>query len=140
MIANMVSALPTEDRVVPAQSRRNAADSRSGVMSASSRCLPGTVVASSRCRQTGAVACGKARPDARSLYHHLYKCCYNLRMTGTAPDPTEHSRWRPLRLLQTAMDADIARIYAEAQIGGLKPSYVMELLRLRARGPMTITE
>jgi DNA-binding MarR family transcriptional regulator len=56
------------------------------------------------------------------------------------PDPTEHSRWRPLRLLQAAMDADIGRIYAEAQIGGLKPSFVMELLRLHARGPMTITE
>ncbi len=55
-------------------------------------------------------------------------------------DPTEHSRWRPLRLLQEAMDADIAQIYAEAQIGGLKPSFVMELLRLHARGPMTITE
>lgn len=61
-------------------------------------------------------------------------------MTRTPPDPTEHSRWRPLRLLQAAIDADIARIYAEAQITGLKPSYVMELLRLRARGPMTITE
>lgn len=59
---------------------------------------------------------------------------------GKACDPTEHSRWRPLRLLQAAMDADIARIYAEAQIDGLKPSYVMELIRLHARGPMTITE
>src|SRR5262249_18887077 len=59
---------------------------------------------------------------------------------GNAPDPTEHSQWRPLRLLQAAMDADIARIYAEAQISGLKPSFVMELLRLHARGPMTITE
>jgi DNA-binding MarR family transcriptional regulator len=59
---------------------------------------------------------------------------------GSAPDPTEHSRWRPLRLLQAAMDDDIARIYAEAQIDGLKPSFVMELLRLHARGPMTITE
>jgi len=57
-----------------------------------------------------------------------------------APDPTEHSRWRPLRLLQAAMDADIARVYAEAQVDGLKPSFVMELLRLHARGPMTITE
>lgn len=37
------------------------------------------------------------------------------------------------------MDAEIGRIYAEAQIDGLKPSYVMELLRLNARGPMTIT-
>jgi DNA-binding MarR family transcriptional regulator len=59
---------------------------------------------------------------------------------GEAPDPTEHSRWRPLRLLQATMDADIARLYAEAQIDGLKPSFVMELIRLHARGPMTITE
>ncbi len=55
-------------------------------------------------------------------------------------DPTEHSRWRPLRLLQAAMDADIARLYVEARIDGLKPSFVMELIRLHARGPMTITE
>jgi len=56
------------------------------------------------------------------------------------PDPTEQSLWRPLRLLQAAMDADIARIYTEEQITGLTPSMVMELLRLHARGPMTITE
>jgi DNA-binding MarR family transcriptional regulator len=62
-------------------------------------------------------------------------------VTGSdIPDPTERSRWRPWRLLQAAMDAEIARAYDEAQIRGLKPSYVMELLRLRARGPMTITE
>jgi DNA-binding MarR family transcriptional regulator len=62
-------------------------------------------------------------------------------MTGiSVSDPTELSHWRPLRLLQAAMDADIARVYTEAQISGLKPSHVMELLRLHARGPMTITE
>lgn len=55
-------------------------------------------------------------------------------------DPTERSAWRPLRLLQSAMDADIARLYAEYQVGRLKPSWVMELLRLHAKGPMTITE
>jgi DNA-binding MarR family transcriptional regulator len=60
--------------------------------------------------------------------------------SGNAPDPTEQSRWRPWRLLQASMDADIARVYTEAQISGLKPSWVMELLRLHARGPMTITE
>ena len=59
---------------------------------------------------------------------------------GSVPDPSEESLWRPLRLLQAAMDADIARVYAEAQVSGLKPSYVLELLRLHARGPMTITE
>jgi DNA-binding MarR family transcriptional regulator len=56
-------------------------------------------------------------------------------------DPTEQGgAWRPLRILLAAMDADIARIYAEAQITGFTPSMVMELLRLHARGPMTITE
>jgi DNA-binding MarR family transcriptional regulator len=55
-------------------------------------------------------------------------------------DPTQTSQWRSLRLLQQAMDADIARIYAEAQIEGLKTNWVMELLRLHHSGPMTITE
>ena len=62
-------------------------------------------------------------------------------MTAERPvDPTEQSAWRPLRLLLAAMDGEIARIYAEAQIAGLTPSMVLELLRLHARGPMTITE
>jgi DNA-binding MarR family transcriptional regulator len=55
-------------------------------------------------------------------------------------DPTEHSLWRPMRLLFAAMDADIAAIYDAAHITGLKPSMVRELLRLHARGPMTVTE
>ena len=38
------------------------------------------------------------------------------------------------------MDADIAKVYAGARIDGLKPSFVLELLRLHASGPMTITE
>jgi DNA-binding MarR family transcriptional regulator len=62
-------------------------------------------------------------------------------MTDAGPaDPTEQSIWRPLRLLQQAMDAEIGRVYADAQISGLKPSWVMEILRLNARGAMTITE
>jgi len=62
-------------------------------------------------------------------------------MTGIGPaDPTQHSVWRPWRLLVQAMDNDIARVYAEAQISGVKTNWVMELLRLHARGPMTITE
>lgn len=59
---------------------------------------------------------------------------------GGALDPTQESRWRPLRLLLSAMDDDIGRLYAEARIDGLRPSHVLELLRLHARGPMTITE
>ncbi len=56
-------------------------------------------------------------------------------------DPTEQSLWRPLRLLLDAMDTEIAALYDEAGVEGMKPSYVMELLRLHHhRGPMTITE
>ena len=38
------------------------------------------------------------------------------------------------------MDADIGRVYSDRQIKGMKTSFVMELLRLHAKGPMTITE
>ena len=55
-------------------------------------------------------------------------------------DPTLRSAWRPLRELHSRMDADIARVYADAQLDDVKTSYVMELLRLDARGPMTIAE
>ncbi|MFI1097922.1 MarR family winged helix-turn-helix transcriptional regulator [Streptomyces sp. NPDC020917] len=57
-----------------------------------------------------------------------------------AADPTRQNLWRPLRLLQSSMDADIARIYREQRIEGLKPTFVMELLRLHVHGPMTIAE
>ncbi|MEW1862844.1 MULTISPECIES: ArsR family transcriptional regulator [unclassified Streptomyces] len=61
--------------------------------------------------------------------------------TGPAAyDPSEESVWRPLRLLLGAMDDDIARVYADAALDGIRPTHVMELLRLHARGPMTITE
>jgi DNA-binding MarR family transcriptional regulator len=55
-------------------------------------------------------------------------------------DPTTYAVWEPLWTLQAALDADIARIYAEARIDGLKPSFVKELIRLHLHGPMTITE
>lgn len=62
-------------------------------------------------------------------------------MTSTSDDdPTEESLWRPLRRLQARMDADIGRLYTEARIEGLRPSFVMELIRLHRRGPMTIRE
>src|SRR3954468_6740849 len=38
------------------------------------------------------------------------------------------------------MDEDIERLYDEARSEGLKPNWVMELIRLHVRGPMTITE
>jgi DNA-binding MarR family transcriptional regulator len=61
-------------------------------------------------------------------------------MADEQADPTARSRWRPLRLLVARMDDDIARLYRQAELPGMKPSYVMVLLRLHAVGPMTITE
>jgi DNA-binding MarR family transcriptional regulator len=55
-------------------------------------------------------------------------------------DPTERSRWRPVFRLLSDMDDEIARIYAENGIADLKPSWVLELIRLQVRGPMTIAD
>ena len=57
-----------------------------------------------------------------------------------AYDPTERSRWRPVFRLLSGMDDEIARIYAENGIGDLKPNWVLEIVRLHVRGPMTIAE
>jgi DNA-binding MarR family transcriptional regulator len=56
------------------------------------------------------------------------------------PDPTETSRLRLLFRLLGAMDDEISRVYAEDGIDDLKPSWVVEILRLNALGPMTIAE
>jgi DNA-binding MarR family transcriptional regulator len=61
-------------------------------------------------------------------------------MGAVSEDPTLVSSWRPLRLIQQELDDEIARVYAENGIDGLKSSWVMELLRLHYSGPMTITE
>ncbi|WIM93275.1 MarR family transcriptional regulator [Actinoplanes oblitus] len=55
-------------------------------------------------------------------------------------DPTEHAVWRSLWDLQAALDADIASLYAEANLDGLKPVWVKELIKLHVHGPMTISE
>jgi len=53
-------------------------------------------------------------------------------------DPTEHNRWRPVRRLLDAMDADIARLYEERGITGVRPRFAGPLIRLGRRGAMTI--
>jgi DNA-binding MarR family transcriptional regulator len=55
-----------------------------------------------------------------------------------ATDPTSESRWRPLRILLAAMDDDIARLYADRAVTGLRPRFAMPLIRLGHNGPMTI--
>ena len=55
-------------------------------------------------------------------------------------DPTEASRWRPVHRLLSDMDEEIGRVYADNGIDDLKPAWVLEILRLHARGPMTIAE
>ncbi len=56
------------------------------------------------------------------------------------PDPTEQSRWRPLRILLAAMDQDIAQIYEEQGLGEVRPRFVRPLVRLGRGGPMTIRQ
>lgn len=56
------------------------------------------------------------------------------------PDPTEQSRWRPLHALLAAMDDEIAALYAERQVTGIRPRFTGPLIRLGRRGAMTIGE
>jgi DNA-binding MarR family transcriptional regulator len=58
----------------------------------------------------------------------------------TRDDPTEQSLWRPVVRLLSDNDEEIARIYAENGIPDLRPSWVLEIIRLHVRGPMTIAE
>jgi DNA-binding MarR family transcriptional regulator len=56
-------------------------------------------------------------------------------------DVSVASLWRPLRLLMQRMDDEIARVYEEMPgAEGLRPSWVFEILRLDAQGPMTIRQ
>lgn len=81
------------------------------------------------------------RPGTLGSRQPLYLRRYHSSVAETpAVDPTEQNFWRPLRLLQRSMDADLARIYSEARIGDVKTSWVGELIRLDARGPMTISQ
>lgn len=55
-------------------------------------------------------------------------------------DPTLVSALRPLRELFTSMDADIAALYAERGVVGVRPRFSMALIRLRHRGAMTVRD
>ena len=59
---------------------------------------------------------------------------------GVAEDLLDSSRWRPLRLLQEAMDRDIASLYDEAGITGLRSRFVGPLIQLSRHESMTIQE
>jgi DNA-binding MarR family transcriptional regulator len=61
-------------------------------------------------------------------------------MVAMIEDPTEQSRWRPVFKLHSDMDDEISQIYEENGIEGLKTSWVLEIVRLHARGPMTIAD
>ena len=56
----------------------------------------------------------------------------------SSDDPTLSSALRPLRLLLDAMDDDIARLYAERGVSGVRPRFSMALIRLHHVGPMTV--
>ena len=61
-------------------------------------------------------------------------------MIAMTEDPTEQSRWRPVFRLHSDLDAEISQIYEENGIEGLKTSWVLEIVRLHAHGPMTIAD
>jgi DNA-binding MarR family transcriptional regulator len=67
----------------------------------------------------------------------IYQRCYISAVTSSE-DPTLTSALRPLKLLLDDMDGDIATLYAERGVSGVRPRFSMALIRLRHLGPLTI--
>lgn len=61
-------------------------------------------------------------------------------MTNGGSDLLDSSRWRPLWRLLDAMDKDIASLYDDAGIRGMRTRFVGPLIRLSRRDAMTIQE
>ena len=66
-------------------------------------------------------------------------------MTGSdvapdSPDLVDRSSWRPLRLLMSGMDRDIAALYENAGVADFRPRFSPALIKLSRQGPMTIRE
>ena len=74
----------------------------------------------------------------------MCKRCYISAVTSSQPqpagDPTEQNHLRPLRDLLTGMDEQIAQVYTERGIRGVRPRFTKALIRLYHRGPLTIKE
>jgi DNA-binding MarR family transcriptional regulator len=65
----------------------------------------------------------------------MYKHCYVVGM-----DLLDSSYWRTVHRVLGAMDADIAELYTEAGIEGVRPRFVGPLIDLNRFGPMTIRQ
>jgi DNA-binding MarR family transcriptional regulator len=63
-----------------------------------------------------------------------------LNSPGSASDPTLTSRMRPLHEVFAAMDADIALLYEQRGVQGVRPRYSMVLIRLHHLGSLTVTD
>jgi DNA-binding MarR family transcriptional regulator len=59
---------------------------------------------------------------------------------ASTEDLLDSSHWRPLRLMLDAMDRDIASLYDEAGITGLRTRFVGPLIQLSRHESMTIQE
>ncbi|MBV9846680.1 MAG: MarR family transcriptional regulator [Kutzneria sp.] len=61
-------------------------------------------------------------------------------MSSDRGDPTRQGGLRPLRLLLSAMDDEIARLYDERGVVGVRPRLTMPLIRLGRGGSLTILQ
>lgn len=61
-------------------------------------------------------------------------------MTNRTEDLLDSSHWRPLRLLLAEMDQDIATLYEDAGITGVRTRFVGPLIQLSRHESMTIQE
>jgi DNA-binding MarR family transcriptional regulator len=65
----------------------------------------------------------------------MYKCCYIVRV-----DLLDSSYWGNVHAVLGALDRDIAGLYTEAGIEGVRTRFVGPLIDLNRHGPMTIRQ
>jgi DNA-binding MarR family transcriptional regulator len=60
--------------------------------------------------------------------------------SDTPADPLDSHHWRPVHRLLSALDHDIAAVYADAGLSGMKTRYVGPLIQLARREFLSITQ
>ena len=99
---------------------------------------PGGRVSAAAGRRVGEAAVRKATRWAAWLPQSC-ECCYNSAVTSIDPT-TVPGRWDALHALLRRLDDEIATVYTDRGVEGVRPRFVYPLIRLAHTGPLTIRD
>lgn len=99
---------------------------------------PGGRVSAVAGRHVGEAAVRKAARWAAWLPQSC-ECCYNSAVASIDPT-TVPGRWDALHALLRRLDDEIATVYTDRGVEGVRPRFVYPLIRLAHTGPLTIRD